>query len=190
MTTIKLIPVMLLVGLLGACSNNAPETKKKTAEIDTFFSLANFFAQEATRLDSLHPRLRKHVRMNEEEEEKILEQVDFGAELALFRGYDINRKSWVDKYQADSVYLNGNLQRIDYQAREPNLTTQELQIAFDSTGKVATITIVGQSATVLASNKNWLHYITGQGYTIKTEQKNRAAETVNILIEGEFLNPQ
>ncbi|PSR14218.1 MAG: hypothetical protein DA408_17680 [Bacteroidetes bacterium] len=187
----KLIPAAaLLIGLLGACSSNAPETTKKNAATDTFFSLANFFDQEATRLDSLQPRLRKHVRMNEEEEEKILENVDFGAELALFRGYDINRKSWVDKYQADSVYLNGNLQRIDYQAREPDLTTQELHIEFDPTGKVAAITIVGQSATFLASNNNWLHYTTNQGYTIKTEQKNRAAETVNILIEGEFMAPE
>ena len=70
---------------------------------------------------------------------------------------------------------------------DPELKTQELFVVMNKEGGVEKIDIVSQTETALAGNKSWMTYEPASGYLIKTQQKNRTAETLHIEIKGTFV---
>lgn len=177
------IVAMLLV--LASC-NQAEEAQVAIDRKDTFFSLEKFFEAEAERLQGAGLGLDKKIRINDQEEQQLITEVDYTREFSMFSKADINRPAWSSKYQADSTRQSGALQ-IRYTSLDPELKTQELFIDLKKDGSVEKIYVVSKTETALAGNKSWMTYEPASGYLIKTQQKNRTAETLNIEIKGAFV---
>lgn len=177
--------IVTLVLVLFSC-NQAEEAQVAMDQKDTFFSLEKYFEAEAARLQSASIGLDKEIRINEKEEQQLITAVDYASEFSMFSKADINRPAWSSKYQADSTRQSGALQ-IRYTSLDPELKTQELFVAMKEDGSVEKIYIVSQTETALAGNKSWMTYEPKKGYLIKTQQKNRTAETLNIEIKGTFV---
>lgn len=182
-----LVVVLLMIASGFSSCNEAEEAQAAMDRKDTFFSLEKFFETEETRLQNQEVKIDKQIKINDQEEQKIIEHADFSREFSMFRKADINRPAWSDKYQADSLFENGILTNIHYKSLDPELKTQELSIDLDIRGIVEKITITSQTETALACNNNWMSYLPDEGYEIRTRQENRTAETLNIEIKGKFI---
>ncbi|MGH1434054.1 MAG: hypothetical protein ACRBG0_06300 [Lewinella sp.] len=178
--------IFTMVLILSSC-NQADEAQAAVDQKDTFFSLEKFFEAEEERLQSANIGLDKEIRINEKEEQQLIADIDYSREFSMFRKADINRPAWSDKYQADSTLQQGALE-IRYTSLDPELKTQELFVMMNKEGEVEKIEIISQTETALAGNKSWMTYEPALGYHIKTQQKNRTAETLNIEIKGGFVS--
>lgn len=177
--------IFTMVLVCSSC-NQAEEAQVAMDRKDTFFSLEKFFEAEGKRLQSASIALDKEIRINDKEEQQLIKEVDYSREFSMFSKADINRPAWSNKYSADSTQQDGALQ-IKYTSLDPELKTQELFVVMNKQGGVEKIDIVSQTETALAGNKSWMTYEPASGYLIKTQQKNRTAETLNIEIKGSFV---
>lgn len=181
------MPLLLLSFALLSCGQ-AQEAEAAIEAKAYFFSLEKFFQAEAERLEKIGQSLDKTIQINDQEENHLVEQVDYKREFSMFRKADINRPAWRDKYQVDSLYTDEQLRKIHYLSLDPELKTQEIEVNLDQDGKVAQIMVRSKTETALAGNQSRMTYDPAQGYQINTTQKNRTAETLSIQIDGKFTN--
>lgn len=174
----------LLLLLLTACgqpTGNADQSANATP----FFKLESYFDREITRMDSLHPVLLKKVTINGKTEEQRIEATHFEDELQVFRRSDINRPSWSDKYQIDSLLEADRLTAVRYTALDTSLNTRLLQISYQD-GKVAEIEIRNKTRSAIASTEQHLFYRPDQSYRIESRQKTMGSEPKELMINVEI----
>lgn len=176
--------ILLCLALTACGTENA--VSDQTVSATSFFKLEAYFNQEIARLDSIQPVLKKKVMLDGQTEEKRIESTDFEQELQIFRRSDINRPSWSDKYQIDSIQKNGNLQTIRYTAIDTSLNTRLLRVSFMD-GEVDEIEIRNQSRSAIASTEQDLLYRPGRNYQIRSKQKTIGADERQVTIEVEIV---
>lgn len=145
-----------------------------------YFDVKGFFSRDSLRLTKLNPLIYKTVYHNGVTESKKVHIDNWGTELGLFSGSDINRPAWVNSY---SVINEGNI--IIYKAKSPELATQEILIK-QVNGKVEYMLIYNHTHNLLYTNDEELTYFPDSLYQINKVQSVRLLGTNKYQIKGFF----
>ncbi|PHN01695.1 hypothetical protein [Flavilitoribacter nigricans] len=174
----------LLIALTAACG---VETDSSAPEVSAtpFFKLEAYFDREIARMDSLQPTLQKMVTVDGASEEQRIESTDYQKEFQIFRRSDINRPSWIDKYQVDSLRENGGVQIVNYTALDTSLNTRLLRVSYRN-NEVEEIQIRNRSKSAIASTEQDLWYRPGRSYRIESRQKTIGSDPREVLIDVEI----
>ena len=158
--------LVLLLGILLGCQGETEANLNPTK--NAFFDLKSYFKAEQERLAKLDIDFNKSAQFEGESYEGSNNEP---LNLTIFSNADINKIAWINKYQADTIFTsNGVIQRITYQAKEPKLRTQLLDIAFIDE-QVDRIDILKHSKSFVAETKQKLVYQPKIGYEINQNQK-------------------
>lgn len=170
--------LLILVGIMilfFACQ----KTKNTTSfEGVQFFDLKNYFEQEQQRLANTQ-KIKKRVTIDEKIEEKVVDYFNTEEEFVIFIDSDINKVSWYDKYEVDSLFEDNNLTQIDYKAKDDQLKTSNLSIHFQN-NQVDSISILRKTTSMAATLKQQLNYMPSKGYSIVSSQSTSLADS-NVL---------
>ena len=175
----RLLPALLLLLLLCTCGR-APESEAE-GEAKAFFDLAGYIANEVERLEGQPTTARKTITLNGVTEEQEIDDLDYGQDLRLFAGADINKAAWVEKYQTQTEELSGTHTVTRYVALDTTLTTQLLEVEEDR-GEPLRIYIERRTGTVLSEGRNVMEYIPREGYSVITQQDNRFGSDVDAEV--------
>jgi len=94
---------LILLSLLALSSCFAPIKEDESKTPKKFFSLKEFFTNEALRLDSQNLMLRRTVRVNNDVSESFDSFPKWENEFLLLKNFDINKSALLDDYKIDSV---------------------------------------------------------------------------------------
>lgn len=180
--------IILISLLLSACGSASPA--KQEAATGPYFSLESYFQQEIDRLTKARQAVHKSITLDGNLEEQQSEEVDFAAELNLFRKADINRPAWSDKYRVDSILDAGQLMELQYTTLDTTLPTRQIYIHFTSTAdsqSVKRVEIISRTETALSSSDKKLHYDPLVGYTIEAIQSGTMTDDLQLRLEATFL---
>lgn len=152
----------VLVWGVSSCKNPDPVRAVSRAP---YFSLADYFSQEATRLQQLNPAIVKTVAKNGEQERKEIHVIDWQKELALFIDADINKPAWQNSYRADSTETS-----VTYKSIDPKLRTAEITVETQEDGSIKHIHIVNKVSNMLYQTDEALDYYPDSLYRITKQQ--------------------
>lgn len=171
--------------LLTACSSQEIPTLTVSEKI--FFDLPSFFQKEIAQLEKSKLVLEKTSTINGKIEIQQLEEFDLTQELSIFSNADINKSTWKDQYQVDSIKtLSQQLQAIQYTALNDNLKTKLLKIVFEK-GMVAEINIQKRIDNMAVQSDQSLTYYPRKGYRILNEQSMVLTKPQRVGIEVAFI---
>lgn len=151
---------------LGACSTAPVVTDPDQPAI--FFDLAAFFEKEVAHLEERAPKLDKTIQHNDTTERRVVEVEDWAGELRFFSNIDINKPSWMDQYQVDTLKEPYGYQ-IKYSALNKDLVTQELAIQIVD-GQVTFINAIQLIDNQVYQSQRFLEYKPRSYYKIKQLQ--------------------
>ena len=178
------ISTFFLCLTLIACQK---DLSPSTSLTDSFFDLPDFFKEEQQSLSNKITSLHKKITINGKVEEQQLDSFDLKQELAAFIAADINRPTWLDQYQVDSLKdTQGVLKTLKYSAIKDNLKTKNLTITYKN-GQVVEIYIKKAISTMAAESFQELTYYKGKGYTNYNEQSMAFSDANTIRLEVNFL---
>jgi hypothetical protein len=145
-----------------------------------YFDVKGFFEKESVRLTKLNPLIVKSVYHNGATESKKVHIDNWGTELGLFSGSDINRPAWKDSY---NVIAEGNI--LMYKTKDTLLNTREILIK-QVNGRVEYMLIYNHSKNLLYTNDEVLTYFPDSLYQINKIQSVRLLGTNKYQIKGFF----
>ena len=187
MNLLKVLFISLLA-LFVACSGQNDASSVSNDIEFPFYDLKSFFQSEINRLNKQQPSVEKKVAIQENIEQKTLEQLDYEQELQAFVDADINRVAWFDQYQIDTTFSQSQIQGLSYTALSEKLKTRTIQINFSKDGTIQQVQIyIGRKSSVAGSIKQ-LTYEPQKGYTIATTQSLIGTSDKEITLEVTFLN--
>lgn len=185
------LTLFLLILFLGACTSKQHAPIAEGRKASSFFDLEIYFQQEAARLHAQSYRLKKRLKIDNIQEEQILETVNFEEELAVFSRLNINQPTWLDKYTVDSIFGGTQqLEAIEYFAIDTMMKTRKIIIQYDSLSEVKEITIRNKSYSFIMNSREWLNYYPNKGYSIETKQDILFFDDKDILLEAMYLEKE
>src|ERR1700744_3226080 len=119
-----------------------PDAADKNASL-TYFDIKGYFIADTIRLKKLDKPVTKTVTHNGVTETKKVKVDNWGQELDMFMGADINRPAWKNSY----TILNGD-KIILYKAKDEDLKVREISIKKEN-GKVKWILIFTRTQNIL-----------------------------------------
>ncbi|WP_461451780.1 hypothetical protein [Mucilaginibacter sp.] len=146
-----------------------------------YFDLKGYFMTDSARLSRLNPLIYKTVKHNNATESKKVHITNWGTELSLFSGSDINKPSWKDSYK---IIIDGNT--TTYLALDSSLKTRKMMITKETNGKVKSIIIFNSTNNALYKTKEKLSYFPDSLYSIQKLQSVKLFGTNNYAISGSF----
>jgi hypothetical protein len=167
---------MFFIMVLPACK---PQIKETGAQLK-YFDLEGYFSNDSARLTRQNPLILKTAGHNRVMETKKVHITNWGNELALFKGSDINKPAWRDSYQ---VQKSEDI--ITYTATDPELKTREIMIRQDN-GKVQWIFVYNHTKNWLYETSEALRYFPDSLYIINKKQTVRLLGTNYYTIKGLF----
>ncbi|MCJ8210125.1 hypothetical protein MUY27_10425 [Mucilaginibacter sp. RS28] len=167
--------LLILFGL----TNCRPELKERKGDFK-FFDLKGFVRTDSARLASQNPTVAKTVSHNGEAETKAVKIANWGQELSLFSGSDINKPSWRQSYKASQ---NGNT--ITYTALVSNLKTRQIIIQ-KSGDNVKSLQIYNHTKNLLYETSEKLFYYPDSLYRIDKTQHVLFLGENRYIITGKF----
>jgi len=170
--------------LLFACQQEVGNSAASNEKV--FFDLATFIQQEIETLQIEVTTLEKTATINGQKETKQIVTFDLAQELSPFINADINKTTWKDQYQVDSIWQAEQLSSIHYKALNENLKTQELQVSFEQ-GKVTAIEVQKGIDNMAVQAHQVLTYYPKKGYTINNEQSLVLATPQQVEVKVEFI---
>lgn len=173
--------VTYMVLALSMWSCDDPDSAAGTLHTTPYFSLADFFSEEASKLQQSNPEIFKTVAKNGEQEEKRIQVADWRSEFALFIDADINKPAWRNSYQVDSVGSS-----VTYTSTDPALRTKEIRVDTSPTGAVKHIRITNQASNMLYQTDEQLDYYVDSIYRIEKHQQVRIIGKSHYTITGEW----
>lgn len=169
-----------------SCQKNST-TDDNTNSPEYFFNLKAFIDSEISRLSSLQPKVEKRIVLKGQSEVQQFDSLQYDQELALFANADINKVAWVDKYQGDTIFANGHLEKIAYTAKDSDLRTQTLEIAFDQNQQVSQVYIVASNESMVANVRKEMYYWPEKGYRLLSAQSTSLSTPTEVEIEMTFI---
>jgi len=158
---------ILSIFLLVGCS---PEPRSVASSDKAFFDLGDYFSKQYQVLQA-KGSVQKTTSINGLEETQTVDSINFKQELVVFVESDINRTSWMDKYQADSTFNDSRqLVKIEYSALDEKLRTRKLVVTYHK-GIVEHISIRNASKNIITDAEQILDYSPTKGYKISSRQK-------------------
>lgn len=178
--------IFLFIGILlcMACHQDTPPASTPKEAI--FFDLPAFFHQEIDLLQKDVIGLQKTATINGQKETKQISEFDLKQELSSFINADINKATWKDQYQVDSIWQAQQLQSIHYKALNKKLKTQKVLITFEE-GEVAAIEIEKGIDNMAVRADQVLTYFSRQGYKVNKEQSLVLSDPQKIEMEVKFI---
>ncbi|HFA51405.1 MAG TPA: hypothetical protein ENJ95_20525 [Bacteroidetes bacterium] len=173
----------LFIVLLGCAKEPSSKASGQTV-LKKYFDLKGFLENEVKRL-STKTAFTKTAFINDEREEKKVENIDLENELKIFSDSDINRPAWSDKYEIDSTFQDGKLAALHYRTDDKKLKTKDLKIDFKE-GEVSKIQIKNVSNTAIANTQQSLIYEPAKGYSIESKQDVAMIDEKVFRIEVSF----
>jgi len=167
MNIINILFYSFVIFCLFSCFDDP--NSSKDGQKTFFFDAKGYFEQEMARLDQEQSSIQKTIRKDSLEETKKITDINWENELNLFKESDINKASWVSKYQADTNRTASNQQQIIYTATDKDLKTQELQV-FLTNEQVDSIAIRNRIANQVYTSQQLLTYSPRGGYSIQKTQ--------------------
>ena len=168
--------------MLVSCISGCRPDVKETGAALKYFDLKGYLTKDTARLNKLNKPVFKTVSHNGITESKTVHIDNWGLELDLFIGSDINRPAWKSSYTiaaGDNILL--------YKAKDPLLKTQEMIIKLDKQ-KVKWIFIYNHTKNILYQTSEWLSYFPDSLYLIRKVQKVRLMGTNRYRIQGVIKN--
>ena len=170
------------IGLaLGACA--AGGEVSPLADSPRFFNLTEWVALQDSLLEG--QSMEKRVVVNDVEETKRLDAVDWSEELAPFAQSDIDRPALWDRYAVDTSAAAGGNAVIVYEALDEELFTRRIEIAVDAEGGVTRLLIDNAFASLVADTEQRLEWAPGT-YAVYSRQEARLSEPRELRIEGRW----
>lgn len=191
------IKKLLLLCLSVACfalaclpaSSTAPAAGEKKK---LFFDLPAFFAQEAQRLGA--KRVEKRSRAASDAGSTVIDttrhQIEspeqWERELALFARVQLNKSSFSDQYDIDSLRNDstGTL-TLRYRARKEHLYTQLVEIRLLNE-QVQHISLLNRQSSLLTESRQQLQYTPDKGYSLQQTQRLPFAEPHTVELYAIF----
>ena len=161
----KLLFLILL--LSTACIDTTPPEDPGNPE--PFFDLSDYMDEQIEQWQTL-PRVTKSAYINGEESTRVLSNLDFKEELAVFGRADINRPAWIDRYAVDSTRRADGSIVWSHRALDEDLKTRRLDI-YKKNGTVTRIEIENQTDGPVAATYQFLTYEPLQRYEIRSTQE-------------------
>ena len=171
-----------LVLLAVSSCGTSTERTSTTLQSPPYFSLADYFGKEATRLQQQRPRISKTVMKNDAEEQQHIYVADWNKEFALFIEADINKPAWQNSYLVDSVGLS-----VTYTSVDSALRTAEILVERSETGAVTHIHVTSRVSNMLYQSNEQLDYYVDSLYRITKTQDVRFIGKSHYTVTGEWL---
>jgi hypothetical protein len=145
-----------------------------------YFSLKDYFKQEAARLNKTRPLVFKTVMVNNAAESRKMRIADWNKELANFTDADINKAAWqglfkVTKNDREELYTSNN---------EKVLVKKLLITRKDN--KISAVKILLNTSNYLYHSTDTLSYFPDSLYEIRKTQKIRLLNAKKYQIKGTF----
>ncbi len=173
-----------LVGALSAGGCVGGPTEVDPAAPRALFDLSAFVDYQAGRLAGTP--ITKRVRINEVDETRAIDTVDWATELAPFAQANINKPALLDSYREDSTRgADGGL-TIEYAALDSALRVQRLRVecAGDCDyGQVRGIVIYTRFRSVIADTEQRLSW-RPEGYEVYSKQDAMFADPYELFLSG------
>ncbi|MDB5087177.1 MAG: hypothetical protein JWR09_1171 [Mucilaginibacter sp.] len=160
-TTIALICSIMISGL--ACK---PDIKEDGTNLK-YFDIKGYFTADTARLNKLDKLVIKTITHNGVTETKKVKIDNWGQELDMFTGADINRPAWKNSY---TIASGDNL--VLYKAKEDELKVREIIIKKDKE-KVKWIVIYTRTKNILYQTTEKISYYPDSLYLIEKDQRVR-----------------
>ncbi|WP_090603126.1 hypothetical protein [Parapedobacter koreensis] len=170
----------MLLAANASCSN--PDGSQSISSQNVYFSLGDYFTQEADRLQQRAPDIAKTVSKNGETESRDTRIGNWKNELELFIDSDINKPAWQHSYRIDSTATS-----LTYTSLDPALRTEQIRIEKDANDDINRIHIVNRVNNMLYQTNEQLDYYPDSLYRIIRKQQVRiigaSSYTVNGIIQ-------
>ncbi len=182
--SIALFSIVVTLGCSSGKQDTATEIETDGVLPNYFFDLKGYFEKEKERLKAAETRIVKTVTLNEQREEAVFDSLNFSRDFSVFIDSDINKRSWLDKYEVDTL-RDGNRQVVKYEAKDRQLRTKLLTVVF-SQGQVASIHVENSSKTYISQSTQVLDYAPDTGFSIENYQKLLLGKDRNLSIDVKF----
>lgn len=183
MRLFSLVLVAALIGsLLSSCGNDSAGTRDAPSVDSPFFDLRSYFTGEIERLQQRQPHVTKTVRIDGKSETHMPDSLQYETELRVFLNADINRPAWWDKYAIDTVRAAGEVQSIQYRAKEKDLRVRQILIDFAG-GAITRVHIERDADSPTAHLQQQLIYQPAIGYLLKTKQNVVFSQPKEVVVE-------
>jgi hypothetical protein len=143
-----------------------------------YFDIKGYFTADTARLNKLGKLVIKTVTHNGVTESKKIKIANWGQELDMFTGADINRPAWKNSY---TIATGDNL--VLYKAKEDELKVREIIIKKDKE-KVKWIVIYTRTKNILYQTTEKLSYFPDSLYLIEKDQRVRLMGRNRYKIQG------
>lgn len=187
----KISTLILALGvlLIFACQKNDQKVTGDTNKL-VFFDIKSFFEEEAKILANKKYKIEKTALLNGKKEVKTFDNVDFEAELKIFRDADLNKPSWRDKYKIDSITNKNGQLNVVYNSTNERMKIKKMDLLFqdEKAKQPVEVQIVSQISNPLYETNEHLWYRTNQAYKISSVQKVTLLSIDSIYIEARFLD--
>ena len=178
---------ILLAGLLlmMACSQpNNPATPKM------YFDISGFIDEQINQLWQDSFVVDQTTIINGQNDEHVLQWVDWKKEFSLFYNSDINKPAFMGKYHVDSTIQFANtdsaVKSVMYAAMDSQLKTKSVEVDRTPDNRIKLIHIINSQSNILSSTNEELAFIPNEGYIIKSYVHNRLFGENDFAIKGNF----
>ncbi|MCB0819826.1 MAG: hypothetical protein KDC13_04325 [Bacteroidetes bacterium] len=171
---LKPILLIFILGFAG-CQSDSNLT---SGAAKPYFDVPGYFSEAASSMQNSEIWLKKTYSVDGKQEYKRSKPASWQEEFAIFSSIDINKSSFIGKYQIDTTSVPEGIQT-RYSCNDPKLPVKSLTIVEDSLGNIESIEAVKlDHSIVLDSEVRW-QYIPSLGYTVSGKRSiNNLAPTV------------
>lgn len=152
---------------------------------NVFFNLTNYFETEIEKNTKQFNSVTKTSIIDTDSNTVQLNSIDFSKELKLFIESDINKMSWADRYQIDSLVSSPTEYTINYTALSDKLQTRKVSILF-ADAIPQKIEIHNELNSMIMDTDQYLTYLPGIGYDINITQIGKLQEGHDYSIAVRF----
>jgi hypothetical protein len=175
---LRLFTIIALIGSIMAGGLACKPNVKETGTTLKYFDIKGYFTADTAKLNKLSMLVIKTVTHNGVTESKKVKIDNWGHELDMFAGADINRPAWKNSYTiatGDSLIL--------YKAKEDELKVREIIIKKEKE-KVKWIVIYTRTKNILYQTNEKLSYFPDSLYLIEKDQRIRLMGRNKYKIQG------
>jgi len=146
------------------------------------FDIPAYFTNEISQLQEQNKSIKKTITINGVEESKVINDVEWAGELALFKGHNINKTSWQDDFE--KVEGKG---KVTFTTSNESIPIKTVEIRPNETNPT-TIKITYHKKNVLSDVKQEMVFQKNKSYVISYESKSLFSEKQVGKIEGVFVD--
>lgn len=173
--------VSLLMLAFQSCS-----TDKSEIQTIRYVDIPAFFNTEIAKLQSNKTEVIKTVQTDGKTEKKQVLPNSWKEELAVFSSFDLNKSSFIGKYQVDST-INGDLLLLNYQSLDSKLPIKSCAFTFKNGKLITAQSHKLESSLVLKSEMRW-RFVPDSGYSVSGSQQVSGLEPTVYSVSAIFAN--